>query len=129
MNFVLVPCTHLMTVSALALIFYRHVFIFPLLISLFAFSCPFVCASHHPICSVSLAFVSRIVSMFHYYYIVGLFLYFFLYSSFVWSFVFSSIKYAIEVSEYQMHVNKCVHSRHEPVHMPEEYYYCADIIH
>lgn len=38
----------------------------------------------------------------------------------------------IEVSEYKMHVNKCVHSRHEPVHMPEEYYcyyYCADIIH
>lgn len=49
MNFVLVPCTHLSIVSArLLLLFYRHVFIFfhslcvVRLISLFAFSCPFV---------------------------------------------------------------------------------------
>lgn len=106
------------------------------------FVCSFhvhLCASHHPTNMRSVQLVSRIVSMFH----LLLLECFFLLCHRRHRRLSTNIHVCIPLSvscrcccwfssEYKMHVNKCVHSRHEPVHMPEEYYcyyYCADIIH
>lgn len=95
MNFVLVPCTHLMDCKCARALFLSsclHSFLVLslfLLISLFGWFFLSICALLTiQYVRLSLAFVSRIVSMFHYFYIVGLFSYI-LYSSLVrWCFHF-----------------------------------------